>query len=566
MDYQKKIKELENEIARLRSVTNQYNIIQNLLDDANKKRISTEKKLKSALKKADESSKAKSIFLATMSHEIRTPLNGIIGVIEILQNTTLTDEQKEYLNIITVSSESLLKIINDILDYTKIESGKTELEKIDINIDDIISNVVNILVTNTYKKGLELITYVDTDIPPCLSGDPVRIQQIILNFANNAIKFTSEGEVYISVKKGKVTKNKVELKIKVKDTGIGISKENQTKLFHSFSQADTSTTRKYGGTGLGLAIAKRLIKNMNGSIKIKSSVGEGTTFNFNIVLNRCTEVKENKIEKNKDEKINILIVDDNKTESSVIKYYLDTANYNSTVLNNPMETENMLKDSLKANTPFNIVLLDFKMPGIDGITLAKQLKVNPDFKNIKFVLLFSLTVKESITKNISELFDATLAKPVNFKRLTEVVKNITSKSVTKEEQKQTDEIVDEKFDIKVLVVDDNVFNLKIANAIISMFVKHIDTAVNGKEAIEKHKINKYDIIFMDMFMPKMDGLEATKIIRQNNEDNVIIIAMTANVMKEDIDDCIENGMNDYILKPYKANDIRKLIDKWTPTK
>jgi signal transduction histidine kinase/CheY-like chemotaxis protein len=562
MDCEKRVKELEAELKRLRGASSQWSVIQKLLEESNRKLKETEEKLKVALVKAEAATQAKSQFLANMSHEIRTPLNGIVGMADILKITPLTDEQREYLNIIMSSSESLLQIINDILDFSKIEAGKIELENIKINLEDIISNVANILIIKTEKKGIELITYVDPDVPQYLLGDPVRIQQIILNLANNAVKFTHKGEVCISVKALEVNESTANIRIEVRDTGIGISKENQKKLFKSFSQADASTTRKFGGTGLGLAISKKLVEQMGGSIGVESEEGKGSTFYINIIVGRY---KSSGINKKKSttpvvKNIRILGVDDNQTNVKILSKYLEFGGYDKVILNQPENVIDVLLKAKKENRPFDVALLDYHMPNIDGIMLARMIKEEREIKNTKLILLSSLAATNIEENDLRKLFVATLTKPVKYQSLMNVIEDVTEqsgKSSKKSELEKRHEILD----IKALVVDDNAINIKVATTIISRFIKNIDTAKDGEEALEKALNNNYDLIFMDVVMPKMDGIAATKKIREAG-NNTFIIAMTANALKDDIDLCLNSGMNDYISKPYKIEEIEEVIYRY----
>jgi len=558
MDCEERIRELEAEIKRLRGATSQWNVIQKMLQESNRKLRETEEKLKEALIKAEAGTRAKSVFLANMSHEIRTPLNGIIGMADILRQTNLSEEQREYLNIIINSSDNLLQIINDILDFSKIEAGKMELESIKISIDDIVANVANLLLTKAVAKNIELVTYVDATIPKYLRGDPVRIQQVILNLANNALKFTEKGEVYIGVEAGKTSGNQVEIKVEVRDTGIGISEKNQKKLFKSFSQTDSSTTRKYGGTGLGLAISKKLVEQMGGSISVKSKEGQGTSFFFNIIAGICEEQPES-FENNNTHKQRILAVDDNKTNVKILRKYLEFAKYDSLVIDKPEEVIPALQKAAGEQRPFSIVLLDYQMPVMDGVDVARKIRSTSDFKNVKLILLSSLAVREINQEGIRNIFNATLTKPVKFKALLDTIEDVSG---LKQNEKTGDNTKENKiYDIRVLIVDDNKINLKVAEAIMSKFVRNIDLAENGKQAVEMESQNHYDLIFMDMVMPVLDGIAATKKIRETG-DNVTIIAMTANAMQDDINLCLDSGMNGFIAKPYRIQEIKQVIEEY----
>jgi len=563
-----KIEKLERELKLLKSASAQWSNIRTLLQVSNKKLKETKDLLNDALYKEELANKSKSIFLASMSHEIRTPMNGIIGMTEILKQTELNETQRDYLEVIGVSAESLLILINDILDFSKIEAGKIELENINISISDIVSNVGDILRPKFNAANLEMITYVDTKIPSLLKGDPVRIQQIILNLATNAIKFTGSGEVCISFAKGEEKDGKINIICKVRDTGIGISEENQKKLFKAFSQADSSTTRKYGGTGLGLAISKKLTEQMGGIIRIESIEGEGSTFIFDVWLaisSNQTEI----IEIENPEKIRILTIDDNQTNLSVFSRYLDFAGFTHMEIDNPKEALSLIVESA-SRSPFDLLLVDYQMPEINGLQFVKMVRAAESIQNIKIVMASSEPIQSNSDDNIEELVDATLTKPVKYEKLKSVITSILqpdTESFKKQQllRKQTVNI--DKVDLQVLLADDNQINVKVGKVILKKYVSSVDTAVNGQEAVDKAMKKKYDIVFMDIQMPVMDGVEATKTIRSNNENpcsKSIIIALTANISKTDIEMYLQNGMDDFLNKPYKPNQIKSLLDKYFP--
>ena len=564
----KKIARLERELKMLKSASAQWSNMSNLLKLSNKKLNETKILLNEALYKEGIANKAKSIFLASMSHEIRTPMNGIIGMTEILKQTQLTELQQEYLEVIGVSAESLLILINDILDFSKIEADRIELENINISISDIASNVGDILRSKIVDSNLEMITYVDTEIPTYLMGDPVRIQQIVLNLATNAIKFTEKGEVFLSFTKGEEKDGKINIIGEVRDTGIGISKENQKKLFRAFSQADSSTTRKYGGTGLGLAISKKLSEQMGGTIYVESEEGKGSSFIFNIWLGISTNQSEI-VEIKHPEKIHILTVDDNQTNLSVFSRYLDFAGFKHMEIDNPKEALKLLLDSAK-KSPFDLLLVDYQMPDINGIQFVKMVRAEDSIKNIKIVMASSEPIQND--ENVELLTDATLTKPVKFEKLKRVITHLLQPNaesyndkLAKHNAAKADSV---RGNINVLLADDNQINLKVGGVILGKFInsKNIDTAVNGECALEKSTKKKYDIIFMDIQMPVMDGLEATKLIRadENNPCNKsVIIALTANISKTDMDRYLSEGMDDFLTKPYKPNQIEALINKYS---
>ncbi len=566
-DDKTKIAELERELKLLKSASSQWANIRTLLQVSNKKLKETKLLLKDALYKEEVANKAKSIFLASMSHEIRTPMNGIIGMAEILKQTELTELQMEYLEVIGVSAESLLTLINDILDFSKIEADKIELENINISISDILSNVGDILRPKFSKSDIEMITYVDTQIPGFLMGDPVRIQQIILNLATNAIKFTDKGEVCISFAKGEEKDGKVNIICKVRDTGIGISEENQQKLFQAFSQADSSTTRKYGGTGLGLAISKKLTEQMGGTIRIESIVGEGSTFIFDLWLTISkNQTKNQEIENPHD--IRILTVDDNQTNLSVFSRYLEFAGFTHIEIDNPKEAINLINESA-SHSPFDLLLVDYQMPEIDGLEFVRRIRAAESTQNVKIVMASSEPIQPNSEDVIEDLIDATITKPVKFEKLKSVISRLLQPNSDASEKQQLNKKQPEnidKLDLHILLADDNQINLKVGKVILEKYVNNVDTVSNGQEAVEETIKNKYDIIFMDIQMPVMDGVEATKAIRENKDNpcsKSIIIALTANISKPDIEMYLQNGMDDFLNKPYKPNQIRQLLDNYS---
>jgi len=563
-----RIAKLERELKLLKSASAQWSNIRTLLQVSNKKLKETKKLLNDALIKEGIANKSKSIFLASMSHEIRTPMNGIIGMTEILKQTELSEIQRDYLEVIGVSAESLLILINDILDFSKIEAGKIELENINISISDIVSNVGDILRPKFNAANLEMITYVDTEIPSLLKGDPVRIQQILLNLATNAIKFTDSGEVCISFAKGEEKDGKVNIICRVRDTGIGISEENQKKLFKAFSQADSSTTRKYGGTGLGLAISKKLTEQMGGIIRIESTEGEGSTFIFDLWL-AISKSQTEIIEIENPEKIRILTIDDNQTNLSVFSRYLDFAGFTHMEIDNPKEALSLIVESA-SHSPFDLLLVDYQMPEINGLQFVKMVRAAESIQNIKIVMASSEPIQSNSDDNIDELIDATLTKPVKFEKLKNVITSMLqpdSESFKRQQQLRKQPSNIEKIDLQVLLADDNQINVKVGKVILEKYVSSVDTAVNGQEAVDKTMKKKYDIVFMDIQMPVMDGVEATKTIRSNDANlcsKSIIIALTANISKTDIEMYLQNGMDDFLNKPYKPNQIKVLLDKHFP--
>ncbi|MBK8500977.1 MAG: response regulator [Saprospiraceae bacterium] len=522
--------------------------------------ISTEEEKKARME-AEKANTAKSVFLATMSHEIRTPMNGVIGMANLLMETPLTAEQRNYAETITTSADALLCVINDILDFSKIESGKMELTRDDFNLRTCIEEVLDVFAGQVSDKGLDLIYRIHDEVPANIIGDTMRLRQILINLINNAIKFTNRGEIFVGVRlANKLYGQKIELQFEVRDTGIGIPKGKVNKLFRAFSQVDSSITRKYGGSGLGLIISKRLVNMMGGEIGIESEEGVGSTFHFTIATQPGVEsVSADKAcEMTNLEGKKILIVDDNRTNLEILEAQLKGWKYEvvSTSSGNAA-LEQMIHSS------FDLVITDMQMPEMDGIKLAKVIRQQN--RDLPIIVLSSLS--DASYKGHSNLFSAVLTKPVKHDQLCQEIyrhlKNplLSVKVKQVELQKMSTDFAD-KFPSNIVIAEDNRINQMVIRKTLGRLGFDPVIVENGREVLDEVQQNPYDIILMDIQMPEMDGLEATRQIRKIMGKHPVIIAMTANAMQSDKEECLAAGMDDYISKPIKVEDLKEKLEKW----